>query len=88
MLRMGVWALGGTAVRGRCRYTVRQSQILMLAAAGLSDKQIAIHLALSVSTVRAHIQRFYRANGAKNRAAAVAMWVRNQVSVEGNSGPA
>jgi DNA-binding CsgD family transcriptional regulator len=67
---------------GSSRYTRRQSQILTLAASGLTDKKIAIQLAVSVPTVRAHLQRFYRSNHVPNRAAAVALWVRLSFPVE------
>jgi DNA-binding CsgD family transcriptional regulator len=70
--------VGASANDSRCRCTPRQSQILNLVASGLSDKKISIELAVSVPTVRAHLQRFYRSNGVQNRAAAVALWVRNQ----------
>jgi DNA-binding CsgD family transcriptional regulator len=57
------------------RVTERQGQILELAAQGQGDKEIALALGLSVHTVRAHLQRLYRAEGLSNRAAAVAAWL-------------
>jgi DNA-binding CsgD family transcriptional regulator len=59
------------------RVTERQGQILGLAAQGHGDKEIALALGLSVHTVRAHLQRLYRATGLSNRAAAVAAWLAN-----------
>jgi DNA-binding CsgD family transcriptional regulator len=45
------------------RVTIRQAEILDLAARDLTDKQIAGRLGISVSTVRTQWQRFYKANG-------------------------
>src|SRR5919201_5598020 len=59
-------------------YTDRQGQILELAAQGLSDKEIARLLGLSMHTVRTHLKRLYRGQGLSNRAEAVAVWVAEQ----------
>jgi DNA-binding CsgD family transcriptional regulator/uncharacterized protein YkwD len=56
-------------------FTGRQSQILELAARGLSDKQVARELGVSVHTVRTHLQRLYLGQGFSNRAEAVAAWM-------------
>ena len=77
---MGGSNVGGSSDKNGCSCTARQSQIVTLAAEGLPDKKIAMRLALSVATIRAHLQRFYRENGAQNRSAAVAIWIRNQAS--------
>lgn len=58
------------------RATPRQAEILRLAGGGLIDKEIAKRLGLSISTVRTQWQRFYRANRIRNRAGAVALWLR------------
>ena len=50
----------------------RQRQVIRLVAAGLSDKEIATQLQLSVATVKTYLGRAYRYNGFKNRAAAAA----------------
>lgn len=56
----------------------RQSQIMSLVAGGLADKQIALRLGLSVTTVRTHLQRFYRANHLHSRARAAIVWMETQ----------
>ncbi len=64
--------------RGRriaVHFSPRQEQILTLAAAGLSDKEIAGHLNLSVCTIRTHLQRFYKDNDVHSRTRAVALWL-------------
>ena len=63
------------------RVTRRQRQIVSLAAEGLTDKEIAERLSLSVSTVRTHLERFYAANGLRNKAEAVASWLRHLESL-------
>lgn len=59
-------------------FTHRQTQILGLAARGLSDKEIAHDLGLSVHTVRSHLQRLYQNHGLSNRAEAVASFVEER----------
>jgi DNA-binding CsgD family transcriptional regulator len=54
--------------------TPRQGQILDLAVRGLTDKEIASDLGIAVSTVRTHLERFYRENGLRNKSEAVAAW--------------
>jgi DNA-binding CsgD family transcriptional regulator len=62
------------AARGVLRVTSRQREILDSAVRGLTDKEIAANLGLSVSTVRTYLERFYRVNGLRNKAEAVAAW--------------
>jgi DNA-binding CsgD family transcriptional regulator len=57
--------------------TKRQAEILKLAVQGLTDKEIANQLALAVSTVRTHLERFYAANGLRNKAEAVGAWLQH-----------
>jgi DNA-binding NarL/FixJ family response regulator len=52
--------------------SMRQGQILTLIEGGLSDKEIARRLGLSMSTVKTQLNRLYRRNGFKNRAQAAA----------------
>lgn len=54
--------------------TPRQRQILDLAVGGLTDKEIAADLGVAVSTIRTHLERFYRDNGLRNKTGAVAAW--------------
>jgi DNA-binding NarL/FixJ family response regulator len=54
--------------------TVRQSEVLGLLAEGLSNKQIARHLALSHFTVRNHVSQILRAFNLSSRHQAMA-WV-------------
>jgi DNA-binding NarL/FixJ family response regulator len=56
------------------RVTNRQRQILDLAVRGLTDKEIAADLSVAVSTIRTHLERFYRENGLRNKTSAVAAW--------------
>jgi DNA-binding CsgD family transcriptional regulator len=58
---------------------IRQEQILRLAAAGSTDKEIAAALGIAVPTVRTHLDRFFRQHGVRNRTEAVAVWVRTRV---------
>lgn len=48
----------------------RQKEALRLAATGLSDKEIAARLELSVRTVQKHLEHAYRRLGVRNRTAA------------------
>ena len=61
---------------GRTHASPRQAEILNLVADGLSDKEIALRLGLSYGTVRTHLERFFTASGVRDRAGAVALWVR------------
>lgn len=56
------------------RATPRQEQILDLAVRGLTDKEIATELGVAISTIRTHLERFYRENGVRNKSEAVAAW--------------
>ena len=67
--------LGGGGV-GIPRLTPRQAQILELAAAGLSDKEIARRLDVAHRTVRTHFEKLYLDHGIRNRAQAIAIWSR------------
>ena len=56
--------------------TPRQAQILDLAAAGLSDKQIARRLRVTHRTVRTHFENLFEDQGIRNRSQAIAIWSR------------
>jgi DNA-binding CsgD family transcriptional regulator len=55
--------------------TPRQAEILLLAASGLTDKQIANTLNLSYRTIRTHLERLYCRNSVHGRTAMVARWL-------------
>jgi len=57
------------------RLSLQQRRVLEGAALGLTDKQIAERLGLSVHTVDSHWRHIRRKLGASNRAAAVAAWL-------------
>jgi len=78
-MRNGLAQWTGSEVR--IRLTRRQGDILDLAAQGLTDKEVAVRLSLSVSTVRSHLERFYRANGVRNKAQAIAVWATRKDSM-------
>jgi DNA-binding NarL/FixJ family response regulator len=59
-------------------FSPRQAQIVSMVAEGQGDKEIALRLGLSVSTVRTHLQRLYRELGVHSRARAVATWLLTQ----------
>ena len=61
-------------IGGELHATPRQREILDLAVRGLTDKEIAARLRVAVSTVRTHLERFYRENGVRNKSEAVAVW--------------
>lgn len=63
---------GHSPVGNGSRITARQHQVLQLLAAGRSNKEIAIALALSPATVKTHVAQSMAAVGAANRAEAAA----------------
>jgi DNA-binding NarL/FixJ family response regulator len=60
------------------RFSPRQAEIVSLVAGGLGDKEIALRLGVSVSTVRTHLQRLYREIGVHSRSKAVATWFMSE----------
>jgi DNA-binding NarL/FixJ family response regulator len=63
---------GYNPIGNGARITARQHQVLQLLAAGRSNKEIAIALALSPATVKTHVAQSMAAVGAANRAEAAA----------------
>lgn len=57
---------------GADRLSVRQVEVLRLAAKGSSNKEIASHLSIAESTVKVHLWSAFRNMGVNNRARAVA----------------
>jgi DNA-binding NarL/FixJ family response regulator len=53
------------------RLTGRECEVLALIARGLSNREIAAHLGLSVETVRTHVKRVYMKCDIRDRAQAV-----------------
>lgn len=60
----------------------RGEEILLLAAAGLTDKQIADRLSISVRTVESHWRRLREQSGMPNRAALLSHYLRQQSQSE------
>ncbi|MFT4056610.1 MAG: response regulator transcription factor [Novosphingobium sp.] len=67
----------GAADREAKRLTARESDVLELAAAGNSNKQIAVRLSLSEDTVKGYMKAIFARLGAMDRTHAVAIAVRN-----------
>lgn len=57
----------------------RQIEILQLAAEGKTDKEIALDLRVSPSTVKCQLNTIYRELFAKNRAHAVALGIHHNI---------
>jgi DNA-binding CsgD family transcriptional regulator len=51
---------------------------------GLTDKEIASDLGVAISTIRTHLERFYRENGVRNKSEAVAVWQHYRDTERGN----
>ncbi|MFE2417008.1 helix-turn-helix transcriptional regulator [Streptomyces hokutonensis] len=68
-LRATGLSVGASGVTGPASLTPQQGEIALLAAAGLTNKQIAERLFLSPRTVAAHLRRLFPKLGAASRAA-------------------
>jgi DNA-binding NarL/FixJ family response regulator len=66
-----------TMRRGPHSLTEREVHILAALAEGSSDKQTALKLFLSESTVKSHLRAIYRKLGVRNRAQALAVAITN-----------
>jgi DNA-binding NarL/FixJ family response regulator len=62
--------------RGSDVLSERELAILRLVSSGLTNKEVAAHLYLSVETVKAHLETIYRKLGASDRTHAVAVALR------------
>jgi len=58
------------------RLTSREQQIVVLAAEGLHDKEIAARLGVSAGTVRTYLRRAYARNNFGGRVELVVAWLR------------
>jgi two-component system, NarL family, response regulator len=56
-----------------CELTMKEVEVLTLAAVGCTDRDIAAQLHLSAETVKSYMKRILGRLGARNRAHAVAM---------------
>ncbi len=63
------------AEKRRLRAGPRQREVLSLLASGHTDIEIAMHLGISVTTVRTYLTRLYRDNGFGNRTEAAIAWL-------------
>lgn len=61
----------------------RETQVIQLVEAGLSNREIGEHLSLGLSTVKNHIHNILDKLGASTRGEAVALWVRTRSGQEG-----
>ncbi|HVH62113.1 MAG TPA: helix-turn-helix transcriptional regulator [Candidatus Dormibacteraeota bacterium] len=61
-------------------FSLREAEILRMVAQGMTDKEIAQHLGISVKTVRTHLDRTLRRTGSRNRTAVVMAWMRASAS--------
>ncbi len=63
--------------RGSARLTTREAEVLLLLADGVSTREIATRLFISLNTARNHVQRLIAKLGAHSRLEAVAVARRN-----------
>ena len=63
---------------GLSTLSIRQRQVMELAAQGLSSQAIARRLGLRFYTVTSHLKRIYRKLGVHNRAGAVSQFCQTQ----------
>jgi len=63
----------------RVRITLQQERVLVLAAAGATDKEIAAALFITESTVRFHMQRVKELLGARSKTQAIAEAIRREL---------
>jgi DNA-binding NarL/FixJ family response regulator len=57
------------------KFTQRECEILSLLSQGLPDKQITLSLAMSLSTLRTHMDHLFRKTGCRSRSGVVAFWL-------------
>lgn len=67
--------------------TPRETEVLSYIAVGLSNREIAAELFLSVNSVKTHIRSAYRKIGATRRVEAVRWAIRNDLEAQVLSAP-
>lgn len=82
------WQLGAPRNFGISDLTPRQIEVLRLAAAGFSGKQIARRLGVSVRTVEGHFTRMRQRTGARNTGELVARGLTAGIVIPGLARPA
>jgi DNA-binding CsgD family transcriptional regulator len=79
---MTIWEGRAAALAARTPHapsglSKRETEVLRLLATGMTNRQIADALVVSVHTVERHVNNLYRKIGARNRADAAAFAVRS-----------
>jgi DNA-binding CsgD family transcriptional regulator len=62
------------------QFSAREQEIMVLAATGLSNKEIGRQLGLSDGTVKLHLHKIFQKAGVANRTALAAMVHRNRIA--------
>ncbi|HSC05466.1 MAG TPA: helix-turn-helix transcriptional regulator [Steroidobacteraceae bacterium] len=60
--------------------TPRQTEILALVAAGYRNREVAAVLEIEEETVKSHMRKALERLGARNRAHAVALWLKSEAA--------
>ncbi len=66
----------------KIKLTKRESEIMTLISMGLLNKEISQRLKISVRTTEAYIRKIYIKIRAQNRSNAVAIFIKNNLSME------
>jgi two-component system nitrate/nitrite response regulator NarL len=67
--------------------TIREREVMLLVAIGLSNKEVGRRLTLSEGTVKIHLHNIYQKVGVANRTALTALAIahRDQLSTKGDA---
>jgi DNA-binding NarL/FixJ family response regulator len=71
--------LGGRSPSGS-KLTASERRVAELVAEGLSNKEVAVRLVVTVRTVEAHLSRVYAKLGVRSRTALAAAWKQRQAA--------
>lgn len=63
------------------KLTIKEEQIISLAAAGLKDQMIAHCLGISVRTVQNHLSRIYNKTHTNNRVSAIILYLNSKIEI-------